>query len=55
VGVDHRRGHVAVAEELLDGADVVAVLFDSTARNERKRDTSVAPISAGWRLSWNRT
>ena len=26
VGVDHRRGHVLVAEELLHGADVVAVL-----------------------------
>ena len=25
VGVDHRRGHVCVAEQLLDGADVVAV------------------------------
>src|SRR5712664_1404500 len=24
VGVDHRRAHVAVAQELLDGADVVA-------------------------------
>src|SRR5437773_5996396 len=26
VGVDHGRGHVAVAEELLDGADVIAGL-----------------------------
>jgi hypothetical protein len=26
VGVDHRRGDVAVAEELLDGSNVVAVL-----------------------------
>ena len=26
VSVDHRRGHVSVAEELLDGADVVACL-----------------------------
>ena len=26
VGVDHGGGHVAVAEELLDGADVGAVL-----------------------------
>ena len=26
VGVDHRRGDVTVAEELLDGTDVVAAL-----------------------------
>ena len=26
MGVDHRRGHVLVAEQLLDGADVVARL-----------------------------
>ena len=26
MGVDHRRGNILVAEELLDGADVAAVL-----------------------------
>ena len=26
VCVDHRRGHVLVAQQLLDGADVIAVL-----------------------------
>lgn len=26
VGVDHRRLHVAMAEELLDGMDIVAIL-----------------------------
>ena len=26
VGVDHRRGHIRVAEQVLHGADVVAVL-----------------------------
>jgi hypothetical protein len=36
VGVDHGRRHVAVAEELLDGADVVTALQKVVAKEWRK-------------------
>ena len=37
VGVDHGRGHVAVAGELLHGANVVAALQQVAAKEWRKR------------------
>jgi hypothetical protein len=33
---------------------VEAATWPSTAREERKRVTSGAPISAGWRLAWKK-
>ena len=66
VGIDHRRRHILVPEQFLDGADVVSRLkqlcreavpqymgtdpldpFRSTARWERKAETSGSPIDAG--------
>jgi hypothetical protein len=44
VGVDHRGGDVAVAEELLNGADVVCRFFEPS---------QLAREGAGW-LVWSR-
>ena len=42
VGVNHRRAHVAVAEQLLNGSDVVSVL-------EQVRRERMAQGVGGWR------
>ena len=60
--VDHRGTDIAVAQQLLHGTDVVAVLLQVSGERVAKRVASelrnwvisAAPISAGWRLPWNR-
>lgn len=41
VGIDLRRAYIAMSEEFLHGADVMTL--------------SAAPMSLGWRFSWNKT
>src|SRR5687767_7662051 len=49
VGVDHRRGDVAVAKQLLNGTDVVAVLEKMRGERVAQRMTAGGLGNAGGR------